>query len=484
MRISHLLRIAATLTASATILSACGGGTPAPPVTPASTTAPASAPQVAGSPISHVIVIVQENRTMDNLFSTSFLTNGGPYPGANVATTWTDPLGATHPLAQVPFEFPADPSHSHTSLLAEWDGGKMDGFFTDQVSPVAGTSTPPNGFVYAQVPDFETLIYHSLASRYALADNMFSSRLVPSFPGHLMLIAGQSDPSDDPTDPLVWGCDSQPGATVPVFNPSAGPEAITTPGPAPCFDYQTLGDLLDQAHVTWKYYTGQIGSIDGGVSSYDAIKHIRNGPDWTNNISNPNTNVLNDIQNCTLPAVSWVMPPALASDHAGDLSNGGPGWVGTIYLAIAQSQALQKNAACQYYGNTAIILTWDDSGGWYDHVAPPMGPNGTSMGFRVPLLVVSSFAKSGFDPNNKLAPPYVSHTQRDFGSILRYIEKNWNLGTLGARDTGADDLSDMFNYTQNPIPPVTAADMQRMINLSDWNRVKTMKATIPVDDDK
>jgi phospholipase C len=485
------LFIAAFIAASA-LLAACGGGSSnnytaavIPTATPTlGPQVPLAAP-VSGSPLYHVIVIIQENRTVDNLFSSSYLTGGGAYPGANVVSTWTDPVGGTHALNQIPFELPFDPDHNHQSLLGEQSLPNNLGFYGNTVSAtIPSVTPPPNGFVFAQVPYFETILYHTLAAQYGLADNMFSQRLTPTFPGHLFLISGQSDPADDPlnpgqtsyngSNPVNWGCDSPTGTTVPVFTSGEGETAAGT-GPFPCFDYQTIGDLMDKGGVSWKYYTGQINNaIDAGVNVYDAIKHIRNGPDWTNNVSYPQTNIISDITNCALPNVSYVTPPGLSSDHAGSLSASGPGWVGTIYLAIALSNTLQSNPACQYYGTTAILLTWDDSGGWYDHVAPPT-INGQVRGFRVPLIVASAWAKNG------TPIPYVSHTQRDFGAILKFIEKNWNLGTLGVADANADDLSDMFNYGGKPVPPISATKMRSMIQATGFDLNRAKVDTTPAD---
>jgi phospholipase C len=439
--------------------------------------------QVAGSPISHVIVIIQENRTMDNLFASSIIANGGPYPGANVTQTATI-NGRAIKMRSTPFEFPADPSHTHASLLAEWDNGKMDGFPKDSAYANPGYPPAPKNFTLAYVPDYETIIYHTLAQRYGLTDRNFAPRLVPTFPGHLFLITAQSAAASDPTDPTNWGCDSVKGTTVPVF--SIG-EEVSYPGVFPCFNNETIGDLLDKAHVSWKYYTGAIGNVtDAAVNVYDAIKHIRYGPAWKRNISTPMSNVLSDIQNCTLPSVSYVTPTWLNSDHAGDLANGGPGWAGSIYLQIEQSQ-LSKKPSCRYYGNTAMFLTWDDSGGWYDHVPPPKGPPGTHWGFRIPIVVISPWARSNYNPAkpNRKFMPYVSHTTRETTSIIRFIENNWALGNMGQRDASGDDLSDMFNYSRaKPIPPISELIVRQMIHATGFNLGAANHDTHVVDDDR
>lgn len=441
------------------------GAQPVPPP-------PATAGQpVAGSPIDHVIVVIQENRTTDNLFASSILAHGGPFPGANVTQT-ADVGGRKIALKAVPFEYPADPRHTHAALVAEWNGGKMDGFANDSVYPDPGFPAAPPNYPLAYVPAAETTMYHLLAHRYALADENFAPRLVPTFPGHLFLVAAQSQAADDPTDPVTWGCDSATGTTVPVFG--AG-EAEISPGVFPCFDDQTIGDLLDRAHVSWKYYTGsQYAVADAWVNVYDAIHHIRYGPDWDANVVTPMSNVLSDIQNCRLPQVAYVTPTWMASDHAGSMSNAGPGWVGSIYMALEQT-AHTAATTCRYAGNTAMILTWDDTGGWYDHVAPPRGPDGTTLGFRVPIVAISPWAKSG----------YVSHTVRSSTAIVRFIENNWALGTLGQRDASGDDLSDMFDYARpSPVPPIVELAVRKLIRATQWNLARSLRDTHPVDADE
>ena len=147
--------------------------------------------------------------------------------------------------------------------------------------------------------------------------------------------------------------------------------------------------------------------------------------------------MLTDIANGQLPAVSWVIPNGQASDHPVGTDGSGPSWVASIVNAIGSSP---------YWSNTAIFIAWDDWGGWYDHVAPTV-INSYEYGFRVPLIVVSPFAKPG----------YISHVTHDFGSILKFIEKVYNLPSLGYADAPADDLSDCFNFNQTPLTFQTIA---------------------------
>jgi len=160
-------------------------------------------------------------------------------------------------------------------------------------------------------------------------------------------------------------------------------------------------------------------------------KLICTGTDWAQNVILDQTKVLTDITNNQLAQVTWVIPTGQESDHPLSTDGSGPSWVAQIVNAIGTSQ---------YWSNTAIFITWDDWGGWYDHVAPEI-VNSYEYGFRVPLIVISPYAK----------PAYVSHVRHDFGSILKFIEETFNLPSLGYADLTADDLSDCFNFNQSPL---------------------------------
>ena len=162
------------------------------------------------------------------------------------------------------------------------------------------------------------------------------------------------------------------------------------------------------------------------------------GTDWNNHVIINQKQILTDITSNQLPDVSWVIPSGQDSDHAGTSGTTGPSWVASIVNAIGTSS---------YWANTAIFITWDDWGGWYDHVPPQVLVNcatfgcGYVYGFRVPLIVVSPYAKAG----------YISTKTHDFGSILKFIENNFGLASLGYADAAADDLSDCFDLNQTPI---------------------------------
>jgi len=135
-----------------------------------------------------------------------------------------------------------------------------------------------------------------------------------------------------------------------------------------------------------------------------------------------------------------VVPDQNNSDHPGDAVDHGPQWVASIVNAVGKSA---------YWNSSAIVVVWDDWGGMYDHVAPPAVSGSGSgrddqggLGFRVPMIVISPYVPQAV----------VSHTQYEFGSIIKYVEENWNLGTLNTTDQRANTIGDVFNYEQQPRP--------------------------------
>jgi phospholipase C len=202
----------------------------------------------------------------------------------------------------------------------------------------------------------------------------------------------------------------------------------------PCFHYQTLADEMNAAGVSWKYYAPQVGE-DGYIwNTLNAFQQDRSSP---NDV--PWQNFVTDANNNTLPAVSWLIPPTQYSEHPQSNKHlqsmcGGENWT------VKQINAVEQSSA---WKNTAIILAWDDFGGFYDHV-PPKQVDALGYGFRVPLLVISPYAHAGDHPGN----PHVSHDSFEFSSVLRLAEEIFNLPSLGKRDASSGDLMQALDFSR------------------------------------
>ncbi len=291
--------------------------------------------------------------------------------------------------------------------------------------------------MYQYVDPVQIRPYWDLAGQYVLSDHTFQTEGSGSFTAHQDLIRGDtrinaSQSLIDFPNGRPWGCDAPAGTVTSLI--STTNQYLHYQGPFPCMTYRTLRDLLDADSVSWRYYAPAVGQSFGGDlwNAFDAIGPVRNGPEWSTNEASPETKIFTDIDRDTLPAVSWVIPDYENSDHPGDNSDSGPSWVAQVVNAIGKSPA---------WNHTAIVIVWDDWGGWYDHVAPPGPHRSGGLGFRVPMIVVSPYAKRG----------YVSHNQYEFGSIIRFVEDNWNLGRLGTTDVHSADFGDdFFDFTQQP----------------------------------
>lgn len=380
--------------------------------------------------IKHVVIIMQENRTFDNLFY--------QYPGADSvppAAKMHDgtvlslqPLGFDSSLGTVGGQSLVDVDHTHRDWVSGYDNGNMDGFDLEHVNPAPSGSICCAGTIpYSYVPQAQTTVYWNLASRYVLDDRMFHDVEASSFVEHQYMIAAQSGSIIDNPVPSPWGCDG--GGTGATLLPSGQ----MGPAVSSCLDYQTIADELDAKGLTWRYYTPAIGQFAGNIwSAFDAIRHVRYGVDWQNNVLSPETNILTDVTTGHLADVTWVIPTLSNSDHERGFSTTGPGWVANVVNAIGQSPD---------WNSTVIFLTWDDWGGWYDHVAPPTPfPDYMGIGFRVPAIIISPYAKQN----------YVSHEFNTFASTLRFVEQTFGVPALTSRDANANGFSDAFNFSQTP----------------------------------
>jgi phospholipase C len=400
----------------ATLAAGCAGGpTLLRPNVPQSLAA-ATAPKTT-TPIEHVVILIQENRSFDNLFAT--------FPGADGATEGRLHDGSVAKLAKHDLLEHVDFEHSYRSFLTDYDHGRMDGF--DRSLNAFGVAAQKQPYQY--IDPKQIAVYWTLASRYVLSDRMFMTQGSNSFIAHQDLIAGGTQVSPnysviDGPSAAPWGCDAPPGTITVLVNRSGTPAGR---GPFPCFSYPTLAELLHRKHVDWRYYASY---PKYNWDAFDAIRSVRYGPQWLTNISTPQKRIFNDIAGGTLAAVSWVTPTPDYSDHPLEPRDYGPDWIGNVVNAIGQSN---------YWNSTAIVIVWDDWGGFYDHVPPPQLTFG-GLGFRVPAIVVSPYARAG----------YVSHTQYEFGSILRFIEDNWALGRLGSSDARANSIADVFDFSRKP----------------------------------
>lgn len=436
--------------------------------------------------ITHVVIIFQENRTPDNLFQGLCTYTGSPgcdptgtntskYNIASQGTTSTGEVVQLTPAADG-LVTTYDLGHSHYAFLdaCQYDASSnscgMDGSDLIPCTPNKGTTCPKlASFQY--VPASYVQPYLTMAETYTFGDQMFQTNEGPSFPAHQYIISGTSriaatnpisvsdNPNDDTRDGEPYaGCLAPSSAYVLGIDISQ-PSPKTTQNDIDfplCFEHPTLTDLLDSAGLGWKYYAPMAGSI---WTAPDAIQHmcqpysadgkyddtVCNGPDWTDAdpnvvIENSGAQILTDIGNGELAAVTWVIPDGANSDHADSNTGGGPSWVSNIVNAIGTSQ---------FWANTAIIVTWDDWGGWYDHV-PPTIRDSYEYGLRVPLIVISPYAK----------PKYISHQVNDFGSILKFIEEVFvlpntidytNPSAPYADEYALGDLMDCFNFNQTPL---------------------------------
>ena len=423
----------------------------------------------------HIIVIVQENRTPDNLFQGLCRPPFGSAhrcsttPDASQydikTTNWLDkdfPGGTVHPRP-IDLANTYDLGHSHSNFLAMCDfagaGCRMDGAADINCGPTANCPLRPQ-FRFVSNRDGIVNPYLQMATQYGWANYMFQTNQGPSFPAHQFIFGGTSAPTaaDDAAGifasenlgggigglATIAGCIALTSTTVTLINPPG----VENQKIYPCFEHLTMGDLL-QSPLSWRYYTPSAGLI---WTAPDAIQHICQstgpggdcvGPEWTHHVDLNSADVLNDIANCELRSVSWVIPTGLNSDHAKATDGGGPSWVASIVNAIGNSRCGNDNG---YWNNTAIFITWDDWGGWYDHVPPPFLPEPQGdyqYGFRVPLIVVSAYT-----PAN-----YINNARHDFGSILRFIEQNFSIpeGALNFADKrSTTDLTNFFDLSSEP----------------------------------
>jgi phospholipase C len=418
----------------------------------------------------HVVIIYQENRTPDNLFQGLCGTNRSLCPSPyDVQNFGTDNKGQTIQLIQVKLGSPNDPGHRHQAFVqmchlnATTNQCKMDGLSS------SNCSVGKCSFEYVNPSDVAP--YVTMAQQYGWANFMFQTNQGPSTPAHQFIFAGTSAPSASADNaatfvaenPSGLGCLAPLTAVFKLISPQTAPNEfnlVNNPAGTGCFSNDTMATLLDNHNpqLSWKYYTPGSNNIWTAPNLYQNICNPNGnfskctGPEWKFNVDLSPADVLTDIGACKLRNVIWVIPTGQNSDHPGPNGNtGGPSWVSAIVNKIGQSPCTDtvNGKALTYWQDTAILITWDDWGGWYDHEPPTLlsvpqqGQGDYQYGFRVPLVVVSAYTPQG----------YVDNLHYDFGSILRFVEQNFGIpeGALNFADQrAANDLTSFFNLKQSP----------------------------------
>jgi phospholipase C len=424
--------------------------------------------------IKHVVVIMQENRSFDQYF--------GTYPGANgipAGVCVPDPM---HGGCVAPFHDGSDKNyggpHGAPNAASDIDGGRMDGFVGQAeqglhcggaepaCSPcqaeTAGECVDVMGYHDArEIPN-----YWTYAQSYVLQDNMYQSVSSWSWPEHLYMVSSWSARCKNWSEPLScfsWsGGPPIPEPPEGKPNPYSGPEAISLP-------WTDITYLLYKHAVSWAYYIFEGNEPDCENNEAVTCAPVKQGPktlgiwnplvDFTdvkedgqlNNVKSLNNlfTALHNTSTCSLPNVSWIAPNFKVSEHGPALISIGQAYVTTLINSIMRSPC---------WNSTAIFLSWDDWGGYYDHVVPPTVDQ-SGYGMRVPGLVISPYARPG----------YIDHQQLSHDAYLKFIEDDFLSGQRlnpatdarpdsrpGVREEapGLGSLLNDFNFNQPPRTPL------------------------------
>jgi len=403
------------------------------------------------SPIKHVVFIVKENRTFNNYFATYGHGAVGTTTGGTLVCHGTvcNP-GPDYHLTKGPDVQPHDITHGYSSGLYSIDGGRMDGF------NIIGDGQDMSGYSYHDRSGIPA--YWAYADRFVLADHFFTSMYGPTFPEHLYTISAQSYGIIDnksTTDHPGSYCDD-PTEYTPHFRQDLTkqqlkkimfyedhftddfPNMIYKINPfweniRTCINVKTLPDELQKAGVSWKYYA----NVDQWMNGMQAIRHDRFNPVMWSKVQPPE-NFIKDVKAGQLPTVSWLIPPESYNEHPGEGVSicAGENWT------VEQINAIMRS---DYWPSTAIVVAWDDFGGFYDPVVPPhydiMG-----LGPRTPALIISPYTRRGNNPDGGS----VDHTVYEFSSVLRFVEDLHDLKPLTLRDKRADPLTGAFDFSKPP----------------------------------
>ena len=387
--------------------------------------------------IRHVVYLIKENRTFDHMF--------GRFPGADGATTGLTCDGTEVPLVRAPDDAPG-PDHSFQGGLKAINGGRMNCF--DELFGGAQLQA------YVQFRPEQIPNYWAYAETYVLADRFFSSTYGPTGIEHLFTVGGTTDRFTDherATPPGQFGTNGIPREycedrtewmwSFRRLSAQEEEDAFRLEERAQvgalkarywfqrraCTDITVLPDLLEEAGVSWKYYLGD----NDYINTLALVEHVVFGPMYTKVVDD--SEFLVDLENGDLPAVSWLIPDVEYSEHpaAGSMCVG-ENWTVEIANAIMRSPEWE---------HTALVITWDDFGGFYDHVPPPH-VDLYGFGPRVPMILISPWARQG----------HIASDTLEFSSVLKMIETIWDLPSLTERDRRASDMLNLFDFEGDPAP--------------------------------
>lgn len=372
-------------------------------------------------PIKRVVYLMLENRSFDHMF--------GRFPGANGATTGIRD-GQEVPLVPAPEWLPGDLPHDRAAALASLNGGEMDGFALGAYGPL---------YAYSQFSKEDIPNYWHWAKEYVLCDNFFASVLGPSYPNHLFYVAGTAGGAiDNPENIAVnregerpvksWGIDAY-GDGVYVF---VEDEHGNLTKHNTTFDLPTYGTELTKKDIDWAYYQPHPYQAGYIWAAYSAIPDVFLTELWDEHVW-PVDELMVDIEANALPPVTWIVPRFQLSDHPPFSTCHAMNWVTGIVNGIMRSDM---------WKDTAIFITWDEWGGLYDHVTPPTDGS-RELGFRVPMLVISPYAKRG----------YIDDAMGEFTSPLKFIADNWDLPYLTDAVANTHNFAHVFDFDQKPRKP-------------------------------
>src|ERR1700719_1171772 len=473
------LGAAATVAELASLgLHGCGGGSVTPP--------PVIAACSKLTDIEHVVILIQENRSFDHYFGSyrgvrGFSDQSMAFHQPDPANTANSPVGAL-----LPFHLDTsitnaacthDITHEWVPQHQSWDNGSMDGFVTSRLPINSNDAVLSMGYyTRADIP-----YYYALADGFTICDSYFCSVMGPTDPNRLYTMAASLDPAGTNGGPILQ--------TI-VTNRTAFYGRLT---------YTTMPEQLQARGISWKVYSSPDETILGGILSDNVLSYFKNFQDPASvlhqNAFGPQfpVDLLADIASGSLPQVSWIIGSVLTSDHPPAPSLFGENILSLIVSALTANPAL--------WAKTALFVTFDENGGFFDHVAPPTAPAGTpgefvtapavpdptvvgtppvsgpiGLGFRVPMLVISPLSRGGF----------VASDPFDHTSLLRFLETLFGaeVPNLSAwRRAAVGDLTSAFNFKapDQSIPnlPSTVAAIPQIIQECTANLAGTTPYVVP-----